>query len=128
MNVTLPPITKVITLFLSNKILDSHIKIDPGYLLNNDMYLKLKVLCIKIKVISIVTIFRSHLLNTLNNSKSLIMPLKKCINSLLKVHNLPKINNSHNYISNKEYTFNFNKDKDKGILTILTYHKHLIPF
>ena len=101
MNATLTPTKKVTNLFLSNLILDSLTKIDPGYSLNKDIFLKLKALCIKIKVISIVTIYKSHLLNNLNNSRSLTMHLKKCINLQQKVHNNQKIKDNRNFTKTK---------------------------
>lgn len=138
MNVTLPPITKAMLLVLSNKILGSHTKIDPGSSLNNLVFLKPKALSLSKKVISIVIIYKSHRHN-LKSSKSVIMHSKKCINSPLKVHNnkkikLKKIKHSHN-TNDKEFSSisNKNKNKSKGkekekekdFLTIVTHPKRL---
>lgn len=130
-------LTKVTPLFLSNKIPDSHIKIDPDSSLNNLAFLTPKALSLSKKVTSITIIYKSHLHN-LNSGKSVIMHSKKCTNSPLKVHNnkkikLKKIKDSHNNTNDKEFSSIFNKnkckskskEKEKDFLTIVTHHKQL---
>lgn len=110
-------LTKVTPLFLSNKIPDSHIKIDPDSSLNNLAFLTPKALSLSKKVTSITIIYKSHLHN-LNSGKSVIMHSKKCTNSPLKVHNNKKtkapnnrkIKDTHNNINNKEFASFFNKN------------------
>lgn len=87
MNVTLPLKINKTSLYHFNKTPGSPIKIDHNLSQNNVMSHIQKVLHSSKKPKLIIITCKNHLLNNLNNNRSVIMPLRKCTNSPLKAHN-----------------------------------------